>query len=289
MARLVHPPKNAHPQNLPTSERMKLALQFLRDNRDEKATTAARTYHLNESSVRKAWSRERNREGRPGKGRGGAGWNRILRPDQHQAIIRYAVDQATNGGRGATKQMMYNCAMRLRVDEGKQPPCWRWFQKWLKRTPELYIIKTKPIASIRVDMHTEKDLRKWFKKEYRPALEFTEISSGKYIYNMDEKGCRIACPVGEEVVVPIRIKEMYVGVPENRLSLTVVKCICADGIAIPPLVIVPGQNIMVSWFHKNMTGHEVITVSPSGYTNEEICITWLDHFIKHTDSGPDKP
>jgi hypothetical protein len=133
MARLVHPPKNAHPQNLPTSERMKLALQFLRDNRDEKATTAARTYHLNEGSVRKAWSRERNREGRPkGKGRGGAGWNRILRPDQHQAILRYAVDQATNLGRGATKQMMYNCAMRLRVDEGKQPsvraaPASRWY------------------------------------------------------------------------------------------------------------------------------------------------------------------
>ena len=106
---------------------------------------------------------------------------------------------------------------------------------------------------------------------------------------MDEKGARIACPSGQEVVVPIGIKEMYVGIPENRISLTVIESICANGTAIPPVVIIPGVMIMGSWFHENMTGHEVITVSPSGYTNEGICMVWLDHFIKHNDCGPDKP
>jgi hypothetical protein len=66
---------------------------------------------------------------------------------------------------------------------------------------------------------------------------------------------------------------MYVRVPENRLSLTVIESISADSKSIPPLVIVPGKNIMVSWFHKNMTGKEMVTVSLSGYTNKEICST----------------
>jgi len=79
---------------------------------------------------------------------------------------------------------------------------------------------------------------------------------------------------------------MYVGMPENRLSLTVIE---SDGKAIPPIVIMPGGTTMKSWFHENMTGHEVVTVSPSGYISEEICIRWLDHFIKHNDCGPDKP
>jgi hypothetical protein len=74
-------------------------------------------------------------------------------------------------------------------------------------------------------MHTEKDLRDWFEKEYKPALEFTGIRHGRYIHHVDEKGCRIACPSGEEVVVPIGIKEVYVRVPENRLSVTVVESI----------------------------------------------------------------
>ena len=85
---------------------------------------------------------------------------------------------------------------------------------------------------------------------------------------MDEKGARIAVPAGEEVVVPIGIKEMYVGVPENRLSLTIVESISADGKAIPPLIIIPGVLIMETLFHENMTGYELVTVSPTGYTNE---------------------
>jgi hypothetical protein len=289
MARLHSALNDTLHRDLPAKEKMKLALEWLRGNPTESPTTAARIYHIEkEDSVLRAWNREKKKGlqlGTPTHG----GHNKILRPEQHQAMIRYAADQATNGGRGATKQMMYNCAMWLRVQENKLVPSWRWFQLWLQSTPELHTIKTKPIASHRVDMHTQDNLREWFEQEYRPALEFTGIRSGKYIHNMDEKGARIACPVGEEVVVPIGIKEMYVGIPENRVSLTVIESISADGIAIPPIVIVPGTMIMVSWFHENMTGHEVVTVSPTGYTNEGICVAWLDHFIKHNNCGPDEP
>jgi hypothetical protein len=105
---------------------------------------------------------------------------------------------------------------------------------------------------------------------------------------MDEKGIRICIPVGEEVVVSIGIKEMYTGIPENHISLIIIKYISADGKAIPPVVIIPGVIIMVSWFYENITGYKVITVSPTGYTNEGICIVWLDHFIKYNNCSPDK-
>ncbi|PMD63924.1 uncharacterized protein K444DRAFT_714810 [Hyaloscypha bicolor E] len=72
------------------------------------------------------------------------------------------------------------------------------------------------------------------------------------------------------------------------MSLIIIKYISADSKAIPPVVIIPGIIIMVSWFHENMTGHEVITVSPIGYTNEGIYMVWLDHFIKHNNCGPNK-
>ena len=101
------------------------------------------------------------------------------------------------------------------------------------------------------------------------------------IYIIRRERCRIACLSGEEVVVLIGINEMYVRVPENRLFLTVVEYISADGESIPPLVIVPGRKIMESWFDENMTVHEIITVSPSDYINERICMVWLDHFINY--------
>jgi hypothetical protein len=31
-----------------------------------------------------------------------------------------------------------------------------------------------------------------------------------------------------------------------------------------------------------------VIISLTGYTNEGICMTWLHHFIKHNDCGPNK-
>ena len=50
----------------------------------------------------------------------------------------------------------------------------------------------------------------------------------------------------EEVVILIRIKEMYVRVPENCLFIMIVESISTDGKAIPPLAIIPGVTIIVS-------------------------------------------
>jgi hypothetical protein len=97
---------------------------------------------------------------------------------------------------------------------------------------------------------------------------------------MDEKGTRLVCPTGQEVVVLVGIKEIYVGIPENHILVIVIECICANGTAIPPVIIIPGTIIMGGWFHKKMIGHEVITVSNTGYTNKGICMAWLDYFIK---------
>ena len=187
-------------------------------------------------------------------------------------MIAYVVEQAINGEKGATKQMIYNCAVFMRREDNKPAPSQRWFSDWLQNTPELHIIKTKPIASHRVDIHTEQALKAWFEGVYRPALEDTGIYYSDRIFNMDEKGARICILVGEEVVVPISIKEMYTGIPENYLSLTVIECISADRKAIPPVIIVPGTMIMASQFDPHMTGHKVITVSLTGYTNEGICM-----------------
>jgi hypothetical protein len=82
---------------------------------------------------------------------------------------------------------------------------------------------------------------------------------------------------------------MYVRVPKNRLSVTIIKSISVDSKAILPLVIIPSITIIVSWFYKNMTRLKVITVSLTRYTNKRICITWLNHFIKHNDYRPNKP
>ena len=102
----------------------------------------------------------------------------------------------------------------------------------------MHTIKTKPIASHRVNIYTKQSLRDWFKNKYRLALEFISVYYRNRIYNINKKGARIACPAKEEVVVPIGIKEIYVKILENRLSIIIIKCIFANGKSISLLVIV---------------------------------------------------
>ncbi|PVH68242.1 hypothetical protein DL98DRAFT_441657 [Cadophora sp. DSE1049] len=82
---------------------------------------------------------------------------------------------------------------------------------------------------------------------------------------------------------------MYTGILENRMFVTVIECIRANGIAIPLMIIVKGKLIIADWFFEKMTGLEVVTVFESGYTNNGITIRWLDYFIEYNNCGPDKP
>jgi hypothetical protein len=232
---------------MPEKDKRALAIQWLFENPEERVCAAARIYNVkNEHYLRVVYQREKSRREKGPVQRGGQ--NRILNEAQHQALIQYTIDQATEGGMGATKPMLRAAAVYLRRQEGKDPPSERWFNQWLKSTPSLHTIKTKPISSHRVDMHTESDLKEWFEQQYRSALVHTSILDQErpqdYIYNIDKKGYRIAIPGGQEVVVPTNINDMYVGIPENRLSLTIIESICANGTTDPPIVIIPGKSII---------------------------------------------
>jgi hypothetical protein len=95
-------------------------------------------------------------------------------------------------------------------------------------------------------------------------------------------------PIGKEVIVLIRIKEIYIGILENRISLIIIKYISIDSKAISLVVIIPEIIIIISWFHENITSYKVIIVSPIGYINEGIYIVWLDYFIKYNNYSSNK-
>ena len=114
--------------------------------------------------------------------------------------------------------------------------------------------KAKPIARVRVNLHDEKTVENWFRK-YQAKLDERDIRSGSRIYNFDETGVRVGCPGGEEILVPVHVKDLYTPSPENRKSVSIIEAICADGSEPPPpVIIVPAKNHMVDWYNGNLQG-----------------------------------
>ena len=102
------------------------------------------------------------------------------------------------------------------------------------------------------------------------------------IWNMDETGFRIG--IGKnEMIVTKRKRAHYFGIPENRESATAIEAISAGGEYIPAFLIVAGQVHMAQWYAQpELNPDTAIRPTPSGYTNDQVGLEWLEHFDKHT-------
>ena len=124
MARINTLPKTVLIRDLPLPDRVDLALQWLRDTPNETPSTAARVHSIqNTRLIQQALRREKKR----GVGRVEIkkGAPTLLRVDEEQALIQYAIDMAV--GMGATKKMMLLAINYLRRQRGEKEPSHRWF------------------------------------------------------------------------------------------------------------------------------------------------------------------
>ena len=98
---------------------------------------------------------------------------------------------------------------------------------------------------------------------------------------MDETGFRIG--VGkDQLVVTKRKRQQYLGSVENRESATVIECISASGDYAPAFLILTGRQHMSRWFQVGLLDSNAsISVSDTGYTNDELSLAWLRHFIEY--------
>jgi hypothetical protein len=107
---------------------------------------------------------------------------------------------------------------------------------------------------------------------------------------MDESGARIGYPGGEYIIVPVEVKEIYTSSPENRKSVTVIEAIRTDGSnPPPPFIIIPGQRIMENWIILELIRKEQIATTPTGYTNNEVALLYLDYLIYYVCTVSSKP
>ena len=99
---------------------------------------------------------------------------------------------------------------------------------------------------------------------------------------MDETGFRIGCGRAQMVVTldlkrPLRMMDS-----DNRTYITAVECISSAGHVAPPMLIIAGVNILHKWGVNNLNDDTLLATSPTGYSNDDLAMDWLKHFIEYT-------
>jgi hypothetical protein len=251
------------------------ACQWLAENPTESVTVAARLFHVPRSTLQSRITRPKASHG---------GQNKLLTTAQIEAIKQWIIRQYELG-LGATRQMTFAAICHLR--KPLPGPSQSWLTKFIKyELQDFHFITTKPIAQQRVRAQDEATVHTWFQKYHEFILQHN--IKPESLWNMDETGFRIGIPGGERVIVPRTAKELYTPSPENRLSITILEIVSAIGAVIPPVLIIPGKIHMDSWYHSNLQGTELFLLSDSGFSNSQLALRWLQHFIEHTAPHEDK-
>ena len=170
----------------------------------------------------------------------------------------------------------------LQTDDGLQPPVGKnWFTRFHRRHPELFKTRQRPLAALRKDAYCVRDLERFYRK-LSTAIEENGIQPAD-TWNMDETGFRIGIGKSRIVLTFDKKKKNYIADPDNREYCTAVESVSASGNTIPPALILKGKHVLAKWSrNNNLDGHISIGVSESGYSNDDLAIDWLKHFIKYT-------
>jgi len=159
----------------------------------------------------------------------------------------------------------------------------KWANNFVRRTPVLDIKLGRTYECQRRLCEDPKIIRGWFAlvkstiNKYGILLEDT--------YNFDETGFQMG-QISTSIVVtatdrqgrPKQIK------PTNTEWVTLIQGACADGSSIPPFLIFKGKELNQTWFYQGLPSTWAFSVSPNGWTSNEIGLQWIQHFEKHTRS-----
>jgi hypothetical protein len=198
---------------------------------------------------------------------------------EEEAIVQRILEESLRGI-PPSKANVRDMADRLLRERGGKPTGKNWVDNFIKRTPELRTRWSRPYDHQRAVCEDPAVIRPWFtlvqsmKAKYGIADEDT--------WNFDESGF-IMGKISSQLVVtgsekPRKQKKLQ---PGDREWVTLVQGVAATGRVIPPFLIFAGKVLITSWF-ADLPRDWIITVSPTGWINNDLALAWLKHFDAHT-------
>lgn len=156
-------------------------------------------------------------------------------------------------------------------------------KKWLKNFLERH-----PILSFRKPESTSLARVKGFTKEHVESFynilenELTKVNFNPCkVFNVDETGISIVQHKQTKIIGLKGKKQVSKVTSAERGSLmTLVTCMSASGIYVPPLIIFPRKNMKAELLNGTPPG-TISACHPSGWIQMDIFTQWFQHFMNH--------
>jgi hypothetical protein len=261
--------------------RVKEALEYLQVHPSAKPTAVARQFSISRARLLRRLDGIPPRAGTP------ATNTRLSKPEE-SALCRY-IDRLDRINLPTRKVFIRDTANLIlqgrssRAEQANPPTVGKnWVNRFIKRY-KYNVISSHVLDANRHAAENPHVINAWFVKFKAMVSEHGIVADD--IWNMDETGFQIG--VGkDQMVVTKRRRAHYFSLPTNRESATAVEAISAAGRVIPVFLILSGTLHMANWYRlEELDKDTVIGTSPTGYSNDELSMAWIQHFETHTRKG----
>ncbi|KJK73638.1 hypothetical protein H634G_11103 [Metarhizium anisopliae BRIP 53293] len=256
--------------------RVEEAIEYLEGNPDAKLATVARLFEIPRSRLRRRFNGCSTKKGRPAT-------NTKLSREEEVALSHY-IDRLDAINFAVRAEFITDAANYIIKERspsslaGQFEPVGKlWTTRFIQRHGYSKCLQKKLDSNRQASEDVTRVLQ--YYQQLQAVIEAHGIPPDD-IWNMDETGFRIG--IGKDQLIVTKRKRAHLfSMPENRESATAIEGISAAGRHLPAFLILTGQKHMERWYHtKELDNNTKITVSSSGYSNDEISLGWLKHFIE---------
>jgi len=257
-------------------ERIKQVLKLMRKEDQPKISLWARENEIPYQRLLRRWNGLESKSSRQATGK-------RLTADQERGLCNF-LDQLDYLGASARLSMVRQAANSILLrdcQDPSDPPKVgnHWPQRFLDRHPEYFAIKQQPISIDRKRAQDPRALDVWY-NTLNEVIQKHEIQPEDQ-WNFDESGFSIGMSRDKTIITRDKSRRSFLASSDNKDHVTAMESISAAGEGIPPIFVAKGAMILEP-FLIDLPSDWAVTMSESGYANDDIMILYIQHFNKFT-------
>ena len=259
-----------------TAESMENAVKYVNDE-GKGLREAARAYHVPVETLRRRVTGAVSINCRPGP-------PTVFTIEEESMICDYLITMA-DMGYGLSRDTVMTIAFKLAEKLNKTHPFTgdsagrSWFDGFKHRHPQLTIRTPLPLSYSRAVSANVDTVNDFFEKVGSIYGRLNLISKPMCIFNCDETGVTIVHRPGK-VVTQMGRKTVYsVSSAERGKTHTVLACVSASGIIVPPMIVYPRKREIPNSFKNGAVPNTYFAKSENGWINSSLFLEWLKFFV----------